>query len=57
MDAVADREPKSLFTPKMLLDLVLRMAIWCVYVWNKRGQILTGAVVTDGIKKGVRMRA
>ena len=28
------------------------MAIWCVS-GTKRGQILTGAVVTDGIKKGV----
>ncbi len=27
--AVADREP-ILFTPKMLLALVLRMMIWCV---------------------------
>ncbi|EEV8179975.1 molybdopterin-dependent oxidoreductase [Escherichia coli] len=49
--AVADREPITIHTEDAARFGIANGDL--VRVWNKRGQILTGAVVTDGIKKGV----
>ena len=48
---VADREPITIHTEDAARFGIANGDL--VRVWNKRGQILTGAVVTDGIKKGV----
>lgn len=47
--AVADREPITIHTEDAARFGIANGDL--VRVWNKRGQILTGAVVTDGIKK------
>ncbi len=49
--AIADREPITIHTEDAARFGIANGDL--VRVWNKRGQILTGAVVTDGIKKGV----
>lgn len=49
--AVADREPITIHTEDAARFGIANGDL--VRVWNKRGQILAGAVVTDGIKKGV----
>ena len=49
--AVADREPITIHTEDAARFGIANGDL--VRVWNKRGQILTGAVVTDGIKKSV----
>ncbi len=49
--AVADRERITIHTEDATRFGIANGDL--VRVWNKRGQILTGAVVTDGIKKGV----
>lgn len=47
--AIADREPITIHTEDAARFGIANGDL--VRVWNKRGQILTGAVVTDGIKK------
>ncbi len=47
--AVADREPITIHTEDAARFGIANGDL--VRVWNKRGQILTGAVVTDGIKR------
>lgn len=47
--AVADREPITIHTEDAARFGIANGDL--VRVWNRRGQILTGAVVTDGIKK------
>ncbi len=53
--AIADREPITIHTEDAARFGIANGDL--VRVWNKRGQILTGAVVTDGIKKRRGMRA